>query len=386
MRALLTVWLAWLSVMAGTNLAAPLYHVYAAEFGFSALVITLIFTTYAAVLIPTLIVFGRLSDRVGRRPVLLAGIASAAIGLVVFAVADSTVWLFVARVFQGLAVGMISGPATAALVELDPKRLEQRPALLAGIAQVGGSMLGPLVGGALAEWAPAPLRLSYWVWLAVTAVVAAGTFTLPEPARRASERWRVQWPRVPAEIGSDFARVSLTAGLSWGSVALYLSIVPSYVEALLHTGNLALLGAVSAVALAASCVAQVISQRRRVEVRRGQGVGLILLATGLVLLAVAAPTHSLALLMVAALAGGAGHGAGVIGAQDELNTIAPPLRRGEVTSAFVCCVYAGVAVAGVGVGLLSLGLGLTTAVTVVVAVLAVCAVATAGWQARVATR
>jgi MFS family permease len=75
-RPLLTVWLAWLALMTGANLAAPLYAVYAVRFGFSSLVLTLIFATYAFVLVPSLLLFGRLSDRFGRRPVLLAGLAA----------------------------------------------------------------------------------------------------------------------------------------------------------------------------------------------------------------------------------------------------------------------------------------------------------------------
>src|SRR5438874_13762054 len=94
MRPLLTIWAAWLVLLAGANLATPLYAVYAAKFGFSSLVLTSIFATYAIVLVPALILFGRLSDRFGRRPVILAGLGVAFAGLVVFAFAGSAVWLY----------------------------------------------------------------------------------------------------------------------------------------------------------------------------------------------------------------------------------------------------------------------------------------------------
>jgi MFS family permease len=71
------VWAAWLVLMTGANVATPLYAVYAERFGFSSLVLTAIFATYAVVLVPSLILFGRLSDRFGRRPVVLAGLAVA---------------------------------------------------------------------------------------------------------------------------------------------------------------------------------------------------------------------------------------------------------------------------------------------------------------------
>jgi hypothetical protein len=61
---LVALWGVWLLLMAGANLATPLYVVYARDFGFSSLVLTAIFATYAFVLVPALIVFGRLSQAV----------------------------------------------------------------------------------------------------------------------------------------------------------------------------------------------------------------------------------------------------------------------------------------------------------------------------------
>src|SRR5690242_8290173 len=151
MGPLLTVWTAWFLLMLGANLAAPLYSIYAADFGFSSLVLTAVFATYAFVLVPALLVFGGLSDRFGRRRVMVGGLLCGCLGLAVFAAAQGTAWLFAARVLQGLAVGMISGAATATLVELDPDG-GARPALLAGLAQAGGSACGPLLAGVLAEW------------------------------------------------------------------------------------------------------------------------------------------------------------------------------------------------------------------------------------------
>jgi predicted MFS family arabinose efflux permease len=379
-RPLLTVWLGWLALMTSANLAAPLYAVYAQRFGFSSLVLTAIFATYAFVLVPSLILFGRLSDAVGRRPVMLAGIVAGCVGLALFAAAQGIAWLFVARVFQGLAVGMIGGPAMAALVELDAKRDEQRPALLAGLAQAGGSAAGPLVAGVLAQWGPAPRQLPYLVLLALTLVAGAFMVRLPEPEGAEREPWRPQWPRVPEELRAPFARVSLSAAVAWASVALYLSIVPSYASTLLKTHDLALLGALSAVALAASCVAQIAAQRRRIPLRAAQAAGLAVLAAGLVLLVVASPLASLAVLLPGAVLAGAGHGVVVLAAQDELNGFVPQERRGEVTAAFIACIYALVATAVVAAGLLDEALSLAASVGAVCAVLAVIAAAAAVWQ------
>ena len=104
----LVVWASWLVLMAGANLATPLYAVYASRFGFSSLVLTSIFATYAFVLVPSLVLFGRLSDRFGRRPVVLLSNFGLALDYVLMALAPSLTWLFVGRVISGITSASIS--------------------------------------------------------------------------------------------------------------------------------------------------------------------------------------------------------------------------------------------------------------------------------------
>lgn len=381
MRRLLTVWLAWLVLMAGANLATPLYPVYAQRFGLSPLVLTAIFATYAIVLVPALVLFGRLSDRFGRRPVVVAGLVTACGGLALYAAADGEAWLFAARAVQGLAVGMISGAATAALVELDPHGDRRRAALGAGLAQAGGAALGPLAAGLLAQWAPYPLRLSYLVTLGLTLAAAASVLRVPERGEEAREPWRPQWPRVPAEIRRSFFRVGLTAGVVWAALSLFLSIVPPFAEQVLRTRNLAVVGAIAALSLLASFAAQAVAGRREGSRRRDQAIGCVLLALGLAGLVAAAPAGSLALLVAAASVAGVGQGIAFLTAQQELNELAPDERRGEVTAAFIACIYLLVAVASVSSGLLASVFSLDAAVEAVGSALIAVALGAAAWQA-----
>jgi MFS family permease len=131
----------------------------------------------------------------------------------------------------------------------------------------------------------------------------------------------------------------------------------------------ALLAAVSAVALVASCSSQALSQRREGSRRRDQLDGLLALATGLLGLVAASPLHSLAVLVAGAALTGAGHGVGFLDAQQELNEIAPAERRGEVTAAFVAAIYFLVASSVIATGLLDLRLSLQVSVGAVALVL-----------------
>jgi MFS family permease len=371
---------AWFAVMTSSNLATPLYAVYERRFGFSSAVLTVVFATYALVLAPSLLVFGQLSDRLGRRRVMSAGFATAAGGAALFAAAQSLPWLFAARAVQGLAVGMISGAAAAALVELNAAPEDpHRPALVAALAQAGGSAAGPLVGGLLAAWLPAPRVLCFALLGAILAACAAAVLTIREPAPAAAGEWRIQRPSVPADIRGLFARVAVTGALLWAVAALFLSVVPSYARELLDTSNLALLGAISALMLGASCAAQLVSHG-------SQPVGLLLAVAGLGALRLAFPLHSLAMLLLAAVLAGCGHGVGFLRAQAVLNAAAPPARRGEVNAAFYTCIYLGVGISVIGTGLLTLGASLETAVTVFAAVMSAIALTTAAWHLSVSRR
>jgi predicted MFS family arabinose efflux permease len=377
--AFLVVGGSWLATMAGANLATPLYAVYEHRFGFSHAALTLVFATYALVLAAALLIFGQLSDRLGRRRVMVAGLLTAASGLALFAIADGIAWLFAARAVQGLAVGMLGGAASAALVELDPRPEEHLAALVAALAQAGGSGAGPILAGMLAEWAPAPRVLCYVLVLAVTLAGAVAVLRIPEPGTVTAGRWRIQRPHVPAPMRVAFARWSITSAAVWAICALFLSVVPSYAAELLDTDDLALLGSVAGLILASSCVAQ-LAARRVHAFARAQAAGLGLAAAGLVALVAAFPLHSLACLIAAALLAGAGHGIAFLGAQSELNLAAPTASRGEVNAAFYTCTYLGVAIAVIGTGLLTLTVALSTAVTLFACAIGAICLVTAWWH------
>ncbi|WP_131741783.1 MFS transporter [Actinomadura roseirufa] len=362
---------ALLVLLAGTNLPTPLYRGYAREFGFSPLVTTLIFAAYVAVLIPSLLVAGPLSDAAGRRRVLLPAVAVAALGALVFALASGTAWLFAARVLQGLALGAASGPLTAALAELEPGGDRRRAALVSTVASVGGLGLGPVLAGALAEYAPAPRVLPFVVEIALLVPAAAAIAALP-PAPPGG-RWRPRRPGVPAPVRAVFATSGTASFLAFAVIGLFLTLVPAYVSTLSGSGNLLLGGAAVALMLLCSALAQLAGYGR--EARALELAGLSLLAAGLALLALAGGIGSLPLLLAAAVIGGIGQGLAFLGGLTAVSRAAPAGRHAEVLSGFYVVIYLGVGLPVVGVGLLALSAGLLTAVQWFAAVTAaLCAV------------
>jgi MFS family permease len=379
-RPVVAVTAAFASMLMSANLAAPLYAGYARQYGFSTAILALIFAVYALVLIPSLLLFGQASDALGRRRVIIGGLCTAVAALIIFANARGVAWLFAARAVQGLAQGMMSGAATAALAELVPGGQARRAALLATLAQAGGVAAGAILAGVLAQWAPGPRVLPYVVGMVACLSAAALVRVVPETARPTSG-WRIRRPRVPAKIRGAFIRVALTAAAVWAVAGgLFFSVLPSYAGMLvLHTRNLALLGLVTGIVLVASCLAQLAVQHGAPPAS-AQASGLTLLALGLLALVLAAPIRSLALLVTAAVLAGAGHGIAFLSAQDDLTRIAPEHQRAEVSAAYYVCIYLGVVLPVIGLGVLAVLATFYIAVVTVAVVTGILAIAVAVWH------
>ncbi len=140
--------------MVGTTLPTPMYALYAEHMHFAVLTTTVIYSTYAGGVLFALLAFGRWSDSIGRRPVLLAGVALAISSAVAFLFADSVPTLLLGRVLSGLSAGIFTGTATAAVIEAAPETWRTRAAAVATVANIGGLGTGPLLAGILVEYAP----------------------------------------------------------------------------------------------------------------------------------------------------------------------------------------------------------------------------------------
>jgi MFS family permease len=223
---------------AANTAASPLYLVYENQFRFSPTTLTLLFTVYIVVLLVTLLLFGSVSDYKGRRIVMLAGLAFGAVGCGLFLIAHGVGLLFSARALQGVAVGLISGAASAALFDLRPNG--GAAPVVSSAAPTGGQAVGAISASVLAQYAPAPTHLIWWLLLGAFSTGVVAVLAMPEPGTVrpgvvSSLRPHVSVPQ--AARGAFATAVPALVGI-WALAGFYLSLGSSLAAQLLHSMNL----------------------------------------------------------------------------------------------------------------------------------------------------
>ncbi|MFD5000951.1 MFS transporter [Streptomyces buecherae] len=382
-RAAVPLWWVWLAawpvtaVFALSNAATPLYVLWQDELGFSGGTLTVVFASYIVGLLASLLCCGVLSDRFGRRPVLLPALGLALAACLMFATAHHVAVLIVARLFTGLAVGAAVSAGMAAVTDVAGPDRRRLGALLASSAMVFGAGLGPLLSGVLSETLPAPTVTVFVVEAALlgTAALVVWRMPVPAPVRRASagpagnrDRGRdtdgVVWVRVPGvPRGSGWHLTLGVAVFGPGIVAtsFVLSLGPSLLTGLLDSDSRIVPGALAfSMFLASTCVQFAVQRRSRHTILVGGAVSIVL---GMVTLVVAAHTSAVWALVAAAVLAGAGQGMGQLGGLSLLASGVPNHRLAEANAAFSVGGYAPAGVLAVGAGYLTDAVGLTGAAT-----------------------
>jgi MFS family permease len=346
--------------MLGTTLPTPLYGLYRQRFGFSELMITVIFATYAAGVIASLLLFGRLSDQIGRRRVLLPGLVLSALSAVCFLTASGLPLLLAGRVLSGLSAGIFTGSATATLIDLAPGGRRARATLVAAMANMGALGTGPLLAGLLSQWAGSPLRLTFWVDLALLVPAAIGIWAMPEPVTSTSPvQLRPQPLRVPREMRSTFIDAALAGSAGFAVLGLMTAVAPAFLGQELGVTSRAIVGLVVFALFAASLAGQLALQfiPERAAIPSGAGA----LIAGMGSLALSLAVSSLALLVLGAVIAGFGQGLSFRGGLTQVNERSPAAQRGTVASAFFVVMYIAISLPVIGEGVLAQAVGLRAA-------------------------
>jgi predicted MFS family arabinose efflux permease len=336
------------SFLASSSAPTPLYSIYQAQWGFSPITVTVIFGIYAVSVLAALLFVGRLSDHLGRRPVLIAAIAAQTVTMVMFATASGVGDLILARIIQGLATGAALGAVGAGMIDLN----KARGATANAVAPAFGTATGGMLAGLLVQYLPAPTHLVY-VLLGVTFVVqgigvALMTDTIaPAPGAIASLKPRLN---LPAAARGPLLLALPILVAAWALSGFYGSLGPMLLRAMLGI-NSALLGGLALFVLAASAGVAVLALQDR-EPRDLMTFGAAMLAAGVGVTIWSLPHHSLATFFAGTSIAGIGFGTGFQGAVRSIVPFAAPHQRAGVLSIVFIVSYLSMGAPAIAAGVL----------------------------------
>ena len=353
-RALLLQGSVLLSFLAASTAPSPLYAEYRHLWGFSPLVLTAVFASYAIALLAALLVFGRLSDHLGRRPLSMLAVGLELVSLWLFHEAGGTADLLLARTVQGLATGMATSAVGASLIDLHPAR----GALFNSLAPMFGMAAGALGSAALLQWQLQPLHHVYEL-LAAALLLQLGLLAfLPETAHGRPGAWASLRPvlALPASARQTMRAVLPVNTAQWALGGFFMSLGPSLVQQLAGPGR-AWLGGLLIALLVLSGAAAILWLRGH-EPARTMRRGAWLLVVGLALAIAAIATDRVLWLFLGTAVAGAGFGAAFNGSVRRLAASVGPDGRAGLMASFYVLSYLAFALPSVlaGLGVMAIGL------------------------------
>ena len=342
-------------LFAGSTLLTPLYVIYQERFGFSQITLTLIYAIYVAGNLAALLLFGQVSDKLGRRWGALAAVLIAIGSTFAFLFAGSTSALYIGRFLSGLALGVGSGTATAWLTELVAHEDSARSATIATTANFAGLGVGSLLSGLLAQYLPWPLHLGFIVYLVALLAIGLAAWrvheTVPHPVE--SIRQIPLRPRLslPASVRSQFIAPATAGFGAMALVGFYAAISPTLLAERLNVTNHAVAGAIFFEL--ATVVAGTILLTRHYASRLAMLWGAGLMLPSVFLLLAAEMLSSTTFLLLATAVCGIAAGLGYRGSMQVVSEIAPHDRRAAMMSSYFVCVFCGNALPVIGIGVIS---------------------------------
>ncbi|MHC5259031.1 MFS transporter [Streptomyces sp. UC4497] len=340
----------------GGNQFTPLLLMYRELGGYSTLSVDAFLGAYVVGLVPGLLLAGPISDRRGRRPVMIAGTLASILASLVLCFGEHSAWpIYVGRLMTGVAVGIAMAVGSSWVKELSTGADAGAAARRASLCQTAGFALGAGVAGALAQWGPWPMVTPYVVHIVLTAAVPVLLLRIPETrtaVRGAAGSLRALLGdlatdlRIPAPARRRFRWVVLPmAPWVFGAAGLAYAVMPQLVDNRVGHWGLAYATALTVLTLGTGAAVQPLA--KRLDSRKGPRGGrapvaaMSVMLLGTVLCAVNAAVLSPWLAGAAAVALGAGYGIAVVSGLLEIQRMAGPDDLAGLTGIYYTLAYSG---------------------------------------------
>jgi MFS family permease len=322
----------------------PLFNIYRAEEGFTNAGISMTVVAYSAATLTTLLVLGRLSNHLGRRPTSIASLCLLLIGCLLLLKVHAIGILISGRLLMGLGAGLASSSLTSYVVDAAPAR----PAWLAAVASSQTVLLGLAIGavgsGALVQFGPWPRELIFIVAACILIVCVAFVAVSPETATTRPGAWRSLRPRVrvPARVRHLLPVAAAVFLATWATGAFYQAFVPALVEDQLHSRSPLVIGLVFAAYMGPSGVGAVLGGR--FGAAGGQRFGMAVFSAGWIGIITSVASGTLVLFIAATIVAGASQGIAMNAAIRGLLHGSSLADRAQIFSAIYLLCYSSAAI------------------------------------------
>lgn len=323
-----------LSFLAGSSVPTPIYPIYQSQWHFSSVTITFIFSAYALAVLTALLVVGRVSDYIGRRPVLLVATVMQMLAMYLMGAADGLGDLISGRILQGLSTGAAVSAVGAGLIDID----RTRGAIANAVAPISGSALGALMGSVIVQFVPFPTHTVFVVLSIIFVVQLAGLIVMKDTTSLRAGALRSLIPQfgVPAQVRPAMLVASAVFFAGWALAGFYASLGPALIKSVFGLPA-SLVGGLALAAFSGSGVAAILAFKSRSTAIQTYAGSLGLLA-GMILVIASLSLISIGVFFVGIALAGAGFG---VGFQGGIRLVVSKAHAHELAGvlsvAFVCC-------------------------------------------------
>jgi len=348
---------ALLTALAFSTLPTPLYRLYQQRDGFPTVVVTVVFAAYAIGVVASMYLIGHVSDRLGRRRMVLAAVLAEIVAAVLFLTWPEVPGLIIARFVCGVGIGALTATATAHLAELRAVTHPGRDAgLFSSMVNMAGLGLGPVVGGVLASYVTAPLTVPYLIFVGLLLALALAVRHVPETVQRGEGRlrYRPQRVSVPHHVRPVFWAAAAVAFVGNMFSGLISALAPTLLAGSFHLSSPLVGGLLAASVFVAAAGAQWLFAGE--PLRRQLILGLGAMIVSLAAIPASVLAGSVLLFWAGTVFGGAGMGLAFRVTIAMVGALAVPELRGETLAGVFLAFYLGLAlpVLGIGVALTAL--------------------------------